>query len=333
MTPLAADAPGSPQCDPFGRPVHDLRISVTSACDLRCWFCHREGMVRNGRSMTPSDVRTLGRTASQLGVRFVKLTGGEPLLRPDLEDIVRHLSPLFEEVSLVTNGQTLASRARGLQAAGLRRVNVSLHTVDPDVYRHTTGGSIEPVLQGIRAAAEAGLSPVKVNVVATHETLKRLDDVLAWARPMNVTVQLIELHTPPGTSPRVPGERVPLIDLQRTLEQRGSFIGNHRLHGRRRYRVDGVNVEVTRPEMNPSFCAACTRLRLTHDGYLKPCLMRADNHVDILGPLRAGALQSELDGIFMQAVARRAPFWRTSTPPAFTEERPDRAEPACDRYG
>ncbi len=300
--------------DPFGRPVDDLRVSLTPACDLRCWFCHHEGNRPNGRLMTPHELRVILRTAAHLGIRYTKLTGGEPLLRPDLEDIVRHAAALMEEVSLVTNGQRLEARAASLRAAGLRRVNVSLHTVDPDQYRRLTGGDIDPVLRGIRAAVAVGLHPVKVNVVATRDTLERIDDLILWADSMGCNVQIIEMHTPPGVSARALAERVPLDDVERALATKATAVTHHRLHARKRFHLGCQRIETTRPQENASFCASCTRLRLTHDGYLKPCLMRADNHLDILGRLRAGATIEEMEALFRQATSRRAPFWTAPVP-------------------
>lgn len=306
------DAPDALR-DPFGRPVDDLRVSLTPACDLACWFCHHEGMATRARLASADEIAAIVGAAARFGVRYVKLTGGEPLLRPDLERIVAGIAPLVDEVSLVTNGQRLADRAAALQAAGLRRVNVSVHTIDPAAYASTTGGRLEPVLRGVAAAVEAGLHPVKVNVVATRATIARLDELLAWARSLGVAVQLIEIHTPPGTPLGVLGERVALEDVERAISARASRVTEHRLHARRRYVVDGVQVEVTRPQGNPGFCDGCTRLRLTHDGFLKPCLMRSDNLIDVLGPLRSEGLPA-VGTALVEATRRRAPFWRREEP-------------------
>lgn len=297
--------------DPFGRPVDDLRVSVTPACDLACWFCHHEGTRNGAREMSAWELRAIVRIASRLGIRYLKLTGGEPLLRPDLVDVVRHTTPLFEEVSLVTNGQRLESVAGALHSAGLRRVNVSLHTLDAGEYRKLTGAPVEPVLRGIRAAVNAGLFPVKANVVVTPRTPMDLDRLLSWAAAERVALQFIELHTPPGTASRVESERVPLGALEEELVSRAGAVTTHRLHGRRRYHLDGVSVDVTRPQGNASFCASCTRLRLTHDGRLRPCLMRTGNEVDLLGPLRRGASEQDLEQAFRRAASNRAPYWRS----------------------
>lgn len=298
--------------DRFGRCVDDLRISLTSACDLSCWFCHHEGVSPNGATgMSVEEVERIARAASRLGVRFLKLTGGEPLLRRDIVEIVRRASPHFESVSLVTNGQRLDPLARPLRQAGLARVNVSVHTVDPGAYRALTGGDLAPVLRGVRAAVEAGLSPVKANAVVTERTAQDLPALLRWAAKERVGLQLIELHGPPSLSSKLVEARALVSPIEEELQRRASAIELSRMHNRRRYRIDGVSVEVTRPEENPSFCQACTRLRVTAKGELKPCLMRADNHVDVLGPIRGGASEARVEALFREAAGRRAPYWRT----------------------
>lgn len=216
-----------PLVDPFGRPVLDVRLSVNASCNLRCWFCHQEGTPGPGRMMSADEIRILARTAAGLGVKYAKITGGEPLLRADIVNIVRHLTPLFREVSLVTNGQKLELYAASLRAAGLARINVSLHSLDADVYRSLTGAHVEPVLGGVRAAREAGLNPVKVNIVATRQTLERLDALLDWGARERVTLQLIELHAP---TPPPPGDASRRQRGTRLTRSRGTRIAPSR-HG------------------------------------------------------------------------------------------------------
>lgn len=299
--------------DPTGRPVNDLRISLTPACDLACTFCHREGMADTGRLLGADELQRICAVAARLGVRHVKLTGGEPLLRPDVVDIVRRISGRFEGVSLVTNGRHLESLAQPLRDAGLARVNVSLHTLDPAEYRALTGGELEPVLRGIRAAVRAGLDPVKANVVFTADNQPDVDRLVAWAASEGVTLQLIEVHAPPGARANVLSTRVPLEPLEETLAARATRIETHPLHGRKRFLLDGTSVEVTRPHDNPAFCSACTRMRLTHDGWLKPCLMRADNHVFLGDALRRG--DEAVASAFREATRRRVPYWQAEVAP------------------
>ncbi|MBI4393057.1 MAG: GTP 3',8-cyclase MoaA [Euryarchaeota archaeon] len=306
---IATAGGAGPLVDPFGRPVDDLRISLTSDCNLACWFCHREGMRPGADIMTADEVESLCEVASDLGIRFLKITGGEPLLRRDIARIVARAAPLFEEVSLVTNGQLLRRNARRLKAAGLTRVNVSLPALTASGYAKATGGRLEPVLDGIREAVAAGLDPVKVNAVVTRRTTDGLDEFIRWAASQGVMVQFIELHAPPGSPPGLLEERIDLADFETRLQGMAVSEERHRLHGRMRFRLARTAVEVTRPQYNPDFCRACKRLRLTHDGLLKPCLMRDDNLVDVLGPLRRGAGRPEISRLFTEAASRRAPFW------------------------
>lgn len=300
----------SPLVDPFGRGIDDLRLSLTSACDLACSFCHHEGARPSSASrLDTHDVARVCRVAARLGIRYLKLTGGEPLLRRDIVEIVREAAPLFKEVSLVTNGQLLEGLARRLREAGLARVNVSLHTLDPAAYRALTHGEIAPVLRGIRAAREAGLTPVKANAVVGPGTARELSALVAWAAREDVVLQLIEVHGPPGTSPAALAKRTPVAAIEAELARRAIRVEVSRMHDRRRYQVDGAIVEVTRPQENPDFCRACTRLRVTADGYLKPCLMRNDDHVDLIARLRRGATDADLVDLFLEAARRRAPFW------------------------
>lgn len=291
------------------RAVDNLRVSLTPACDLRCTFCHQEGATARGRSMTTQEVITICETAACLGVRYLKFTGGEPLLRPDIVEIIQATSSWFEDVSLVTNGRRLDSLAQPLREAGLMRLNVSLHTLNPATYAQLTGGSIDPALRGIAAAVRAGFESVKVNVVVTPRTAHEIDDLIKWSVREQVQLQLIEIHAPPGSPERILEQRVPLDLVEARLRGLASRVEKSQMHDRARYVLDGTTVEVTRPEGNASFCSACTRLRLTHDGYLKPCLMRVDNHVDIIGALREDAGENDLAHLFREAASRRAPYW------------------------
>lgn len=300
--------------DDHGRTVNDLRISLTSACDLSCWFCHHEGVPPGGaRGMSPDEVERVCAAAARLGVRHLKLTGGEPLLRKDIVEVVRRASTHIDSVSLVTNGQRLEHLARPLRAAGLRRVNVSVHTLDPVRYHALTGGELGPVLRGLRAAVEAGLAPVKANVVVTRETAGELPQLLRWAAAEELALQLIEIHEPPSAASRAHELRAPVTPIEEELRRRSERTEASRMHNRRRYHVEGVPVEITRPQENPTFCNACTRLRITAEGALKPCLMRDDNHVELLGPLRAGASDEHVETLFREAARRRAPFWRSTS--------------------
>ncbi len=309
--------------DPFGRPATDLRIAVTRECNLRCGFCHHEGATNGPCLMTPEELGRIVRVGASLGVRTIKLTGGEPLARPDLEKVVAAIRPHVREVSVVTNGHFLGPRAAALKEAGLDRVNVSLHALDPDTYEQITGSRAVPV-EGVRRAKEAGLD-VKVNLVVTRQTLPEVTRSVEWAQREGLPLQLIEIHGSPEQWPSLQDRFVSLEPTEAWLESQADRVTWHRLHSRPVYHLPGGTVEVTRPMGNWNFCAGCKRLRLTADGRFQTCLLRP-RFVDLLGPLRQGCSDDHLGVLYREVVAQREPTWRPpagETPvPARQEERP-----------
>jgi cyclic pyranopterin phosphate synthase len=252
--------------------------------------------------MGADEIAEILKVASKFDIRHVKFTGGEPLLRDDLIDIVASV-PKNMESSLTTNGTLLADRADELKKAGLMRVNVSLDSLDPATYQRITGSNrLDDVLAGITAALDAGLTPVKLNmVVLAGINESEVDDFLAFVRGnRNLILQLIELMH--FNNCQYHGD---LTGLEDSLAGRSKTILTRRMHHRKKYCLDGAEVEVVRPVHNTEFCAFCNRLRVTSDGKLKPCLLRTDNHIDIRG--KRGA---ELESLFCEAVKRREPFFR-----------------------
>ena len=308
--------------DRFGRPVDGLRISVTEACNFACIYCHREGAGPGGRSakerqMRADELGRITRLAVELGITKFKLTGGEPTLRPDIVDVVAEMGAIegVEDLSMTTNGSRLAELAYELAEAGLMRVNVSLDTLDPGKFELITGrGKLDAVLAGIEAALDAGLRPVKLNMVL----LRGLNDGEVWdmvdfAREKGVILQVIELVRAPG----VPASffeayHIGLEELEAELTRKAVKVVRRQLQDRPKFFLpEGVEVELVRPVHNSAFCAKCRRLRLTSDGRLKLCLMRPDT-LDLLGPLRSGASDEELKAIFKRAVELREPYYRAS---------------------
>jgi cyclic pyranopterin phosphate synthase len=207
------------------------------------------------------------------------------------------------ESSLTTNGTLLADIARDLSSAGLRRVNVSIDSLDSETYQKISGKDrLSDVLAGIDAALEAGLTPIKLNMVVLKDINDHeVDDFLAYVRGnRNLILQLIELMHFNDCS-----HHGDLNGLEGDLASRSRQIITRRMHHRKKYCLDGAEVEVVRPLHNTEFCAFCNRLRVTSDGKLKPCLLRADNHIDIRG--KKGA---ELEELFRLAVSRREPFYK-----------------------
>jgi cyclic pyranopterin phosphate synthase len=288
--------------DPYNRPVSNLRISLTPACNLRCIYCHAEGEVAPGSLLSAEEIAGIMQVAAEYEFRSVKFTGGEPLLRRDLLEIIRAV-PEGMESSLTTNGTLLAGKAGDLKSAGLKRVNVSLDSLDPETYRKITGCELlGDVIRGIEAAVSAGLTPVKLNmVVLSGINEHEVPDFLEFVKgDRNIILQLIELmefNDCPYHSE--------LNGLEQQLAKQSTQILTRRMHHRKKYCCNGSEVEVVRPLHNTEFCAFCNRLRVTSDGMLKPCLLRTDNHVDI-----RGKTEDELRELFIEAVRRRAPYYR-----------------------
>jgi cyclic pyranopterin phosphate synthase len=287
--------------DPYNRTVTNLRISLTSRCNLRCIYCHAEGEVNPKEQMSTDEIAELMRVGAQFGIRSVKFTGGEPMLRQDLVDIIRSVPPGIES-SLTTNGTLLAPKAADLKEAGLARVNVSLDTLRPDRYRQITGKDcLNDALEGIYAAIHVGLTPVKINMVLLDGINEdELDDFMAFVRGKHdLVLQVIELME--FNECRFHGD---VDSVEQELNERATRVVTRRMHHRKKYCLDGAEVEVVRPLHNTEFCAFCNRLRVTSDGNLKPCLLRTDNLVNIRG--KHG---KELEDAFREAVSRRRPYF------------------------
>lgn len=306
--------------DTYGRTITNVRIALTNTCNLRCIYCHHEGEEINGCTvgdhhiqMTKEEIAELIGVFAELGVTTIKLTGGEPTLRSDLLDIIRSIPPHIES-SMTTNGTLLEKMAADLKAAGLSRVNVSLDTMRRDRYQKITGRDLLPnVLAGIDAALAVGLTPVKLNMVI----LKGINDdeveeFLSYVRGKeNIILQIIELMDVNGWADHIDhvedvirGNANVVGDLEKDIASRSTQVTTRRMHHRRKYCLDGAEVEVVRPMHNLEFCANCNRLRVTSDGKLKPCLLRTGNEVDI-----RGLHGDELKAAIAQAVQNRSPYF------------------------
>lgn len=264
--------------------------------------------------MTADEVIRIARTAVSLGISHIKLTGGEPLLRKDIINIVSGLAsiPGISDLAMTTNGVHLSVLAKPLKEAGLRRVNINLPSLDPKIYSMVNGGDLNDVLTGVGAAVKAGLYPVKLNTLILRDVnVDAIPEMVEFARQNNVILQLMELE-PVNVQDRFYDEHFfSLADFEQELKKQATDVQTRGdMQNRHVYSLPGVKVEAVHPIENTDFCARCTRLRVTSDGKLKPCLMVNDNLVDVLTALRKGATDPELAELFTAAVQRRQPYYK-----------------------
>ncbi|MCX7841453.1 MAG: GTP 3',8-cyclase MoaA [Clostridia bacterium] len=285
--------------DHLGRRIEYLRISVTQNCNLNCLYCQPGGThgASGCASLSAEEIETAVKALARLGIRKVRITGGEPLVRKDIFDIVRRLAAIrqIEDLSMTTNGISLASSACKLKDLGLHRVNISLDSLDTDKFAYITGGGkLERVLQGVHKALEAGLSPVRINtVVVKGLNDSEIESMMLLTKDLPVEVRFIELM-PVGEFGNKGLDKVvlnsdiiashpELIKCERT--ETGSPASY--------YRIDGYKGRIGFiSPMSHKFCDCCNRIRLTCDGRIKPCL-GSNGEVDITKVLR-----SETDKLF-----------------------------------
>jgi len=307
--------------DNYGRPLLNLRISITQRCNLSCNYCHKEGEEIGSCSrgtaedMAVNEIVGVAKIAVSLGIDRIKLTGGEPLMRKDLGEIVKGIAiiPGLRDLSLTTNGNLLGFQAQALHACGLKRVNISLPTLNADVYHKMTNGRIEDALEGVKAAVAAGFCPVKLNMVILKGVNdKAVPEMIDFTRQTDTILQLIELDPVNVASDYCLVFHKFLDENEAMLRQKAVKIETRRfMHNRHIYHLPDAIVEVVHPTENSEFCQHCTRLRMTSGGKLKTCLMRNDNLVDLLTPMRQGASDEDLEALFIRANQLREPYNKT----------------------
>ncbi|MGD0450664.1 MAG: GTP 3',8-cyclase MoaA [Candidatus Bathyarchaeia archaeon] len=302
--------------DNCGRPLLNLRISITQRCNNRCLFCHREGEVKranvSAEKMTVEEIVRISKIAVSLGIARIKLTGGEPLMRRDLPEIISGIAaiPGLKDLSITTNGLLLKGMAKELYKRGLKRVNISLPSINPDTYRKLTSGNLQQALKGVKAAVEAGFCPVKLNMVILQDVNEGdVPAMIEYARQTGTVLQLIELDPINVTSNYYQTHHRSLDEQEQMLREKAETIEKRPfMHNRLIYHLPNVTVEVVHPIENSDFCMHCTRMRVTSDGKLKPCLMRNDNLTDILTAIRQEASDEQLKQLFITANSLREPY-------------------------
>lgn len=300
--------------DQFGRVKRKLRISVTDRCNFRCAYCMPEQPEWKPREqiLTFEELVHLSRVfVERLGIQQIRLTGGEPLLRKGIEKLVARLKELqpygLQRLSLTTNGVLLRRLACSLRAAGLADVNISLDAVDPEKFRQITGGGeLQPVLEGIEAAREAGLE-VKVNAVLIRGLNE--DQILPlaqWAYEQSLPLRYIEFMPLDGRGFWQPERVVTEQEILQCLSQRFEItpLPNRGAEPATYYRLNGSGLVGIIPSVSNPFCAACDRLRLTADGTLLTCLFSVQG-CDLRTPLRQGAEEASLEALIREAVYKK----------------------------
>ncbi len=320
--------------DVFERPLRDLRISVTDRCNFRCGYCmpaeiygEKYEYLPRKDLLTFEEITRLTRILVRLGVGKIRLTGGEPLLRKGIEELVRRLATIegVEDLSLTTNASLLAGKARILRSAGLQRITVSLDSLDEKVFREMNGRgfSTENVLDGITAAVEAGFNPIKINAVVKRGVNDHtILDLARFSKERGAILRFIEYMDVGNRNDWklehvVSGEEIldginaefPIEPIEKNYPSE--------VASRFRYRDGegevGVITSVTRP-----FCGNCTRLRLSPEGKIYTCLFASDG-TDLWGPLRHGNSDHEIEEIVRETWSRRTD--------RYSEERTSQTKP------
>jgi cyclic pyranopterin phosphate synthase len=297
--------------DGFGRSIEYIRLSVTDRCDLRCFYCMPKGFHDfevPEHWLSFDEIERVMAAFTTLGVRRVRLTGGEPLVRKDLPQLAARLSavPGIEDLSLSTNAVQLARHADALFAAGVRRLNISLDSLQPDRFREITGGNLGKVLAGLDAAKAAGFAPVKINMVVMRGVNDdEVEAVVDYCLEQGFTLRFIETM-PMGSSGRDAARYfVDLKEVKARLAARFELIPTVMAGGgpARYVRVAGtdLNIGFITP-MSQHFCDTCNRVRLSVDGTLYMCLGQEHNY-PLREILRAGVSDSELHDHLLQAIA------------------------------
>ena len=313
IAPLPEQFAITPMQDSYGRRINYLRISLTDACNLRCVYCMPEDMTFRTRHelMSDEELLQLVRVGASLGVNKIRLTGGEPTIRPNVVELVREIArtPGIKDLAMTTNGLLLDKLAKPLAAAGLQRVNISIDTLDGEKFhRITRWGNIDDVWRGIRAAESAGMTPIKLNSVVVRN-FNDGDDMVQLARltlENDWDVRFIEMMPFGEIADFQQTNVVTYREMREKIEAAFGPLAEASydfVDPSRPFRIPdamgtlGFISSVTEP-----FCQGCGRVRLTADGKLRLCLLR-DDEVDLLTPLRAGATFDELrelmrDGAF-----------------------------------
>jgi cyclic pyranopterin phosphate synthase len=269
-------------------------------------------MLPSKLEMNSDEIFQILKIANKLGIQKIRYSGGEPLLRDDIVDIILKTSSFkFKDISITTNGILLGKYAEDLHEAGLNRVNVSLDTLNPKVYNFITKGNhLDKVKSGIISCADLGIYPIKINMVV----IKGLNDnevmdMFEFCKNNGLILQLIELI-------RADNEEIydkyhfDMSYFEEKFEKMAKKVKiRHFMQDRKKYYIDNGEIEIVKPMDNAKFCQNCTRLRITSEGNIKPCLLKNDNLINIIDPIRNKLSENNLEKIFLESINNREPYY------------------------
>ncbi len=300
--------------DHYNRPIISLRITITNRCNLNCLYCHHDGMIKSKDEMTPDEIYEICKISKEFGVKKIRLSGGEPLIRKDIVEIVEKISSLdFDDISITTNGTLLTDYAKQLKKVGLKRVNISLDTLDSETYKFITKKDyLNKVKKGILKAINVGLFPVKINMVLMKGINENeVNDMFEFCRKHGIILQLIELVESENCDDKfISKYHYNLNTIEEHLSEIADNIETRKfMQDRKKYFINGGEIEIVKSMDNTDFCKNCTRIRLTPDGKIKPCLLRNNNLVEIVSYIRKGNDENVLKDQFRKGITNRKPYY------------------------
>ncbi len=291
-------------------PVKVLRIAVTQRCNLNCIYCHHEGECSqsdNGRKeITKEEIEDLLKVSKDLGIRKVRFTGGEPLVRKDIVEIIDIASKYMDDVSMSTNGVLLSDTISDLKKAGISRINVTLNTLNEDIYKSITGkNKLHDVLDGIEKTFLEEIFPIKVNMVVMQRNYREIKDLVKYTKE-GMVLQLIELISEKnGTDSNFYKENyASLLPIEEYLEKHAMKIVEREKQRRKKYFVP-QEIEVVRSMHNTVFCKNCMSIRLTSEGEIKNCLFRNDNLIKV----KDFSDHEKLKESLIYSIKTKTPYW------------------------
>ncbi len=296
--------------DPFGRRIEYVRLSVTDKCNLRCFYCMPKGFKDFEQAehwLTFDEIERIIKAFTELGVARIRLTGGEPLVRKNIAQLSQRLTSLpgLDDLSLSTNATLLDTQAHALKQAGISRINVSLDSLQADRFKQITGGELQPVLDGLMAAKQAGFSPIKINMVAMKGINDdEFEDMVEFCLQHGFTLRFIETMPMGATSGDATDHYLDLQTVKQQLSQSFDLIPGVMPGGGPARYVQIKNTDLRIGFITPisqHFCETCNRVRISTDGTLYLCLGQ-DDKVELRPLLRNGISDDELKNVLIDAI-------------------------------